>query len=49
MKYLRNKGFKIEEKKDAQTESYVRVLLNGTIPKIDSISNDKTSLDLFIE
>lgn len=49
IKHLKEKGFKIEEKQDAQTESYVRVLLNGMMPKIDSVSKDKTSLDLFIE
>ena len=49
IKYLNEKGFKIEEREDAQTESYVRVLLNGFVPKISNIPKDKSSLDLFIE
>jgi hypothetical protein len=49
LKLLKDKGFKIEERSDAQTESYVCVMLNGEIPKLSQIPDNKNSLQLFIQ
>jgi hypothetical protein len=46
---LKDKGFKIEERSDSQTESYVCVMLNGEMPKLSQIPHNKNSLQLFIE